>query len=115
MYSSCQFQCMRCMRQGSRWILPHKGCDLGLLPGVEEGIGSPQGDVEVLDLGKVGWIDPRLLSKVLDRNARQAPGWEELQHSLLHLFMEQGACLFVVPDGVFDGKDGHRLIAGLHT
>ena len=31
------------------------------------------------------------------------------------LFLEQGARLVVVPDGVFDGKDGQRLIPCLHA
>ncbi len=64
---------------------------LSLLPGVLEGIGPPQGDVEVFDL-------------------------RGREHGLQRLvFLEQGTRLFVVPDGVFDRKDGHRLFSGLHT
>ena len=64
---------------------------LGLLPGVLVGIGLPQGDVEVFDL-------------------------RGLQHNLLRLMLlEQSACLFIVADGVFDGKDGHGFIPGLHA
>ena len=38
------------------------------------------------------------------------------QHSLQPLvLLEQGARLFIVPDGVFDGKNRHRLIRGLYA
>ncbi len=64
---------------------------LGLLPGVLGGIGPPQVGIEVFDL----------------------PGF---QHGLYPLLLlQQGACLFVVPDGVCDRKDGQRLIPGLYT
>src|SRR5207253_2339674 len=31
------------------------------------------------------------------------------------VLLQPGARLFVMPDGVFDGEDGHRLHPGLHT
>src|SRR5713226_10577832 len=64
---------------------------LGLLPGVLEAIGPPQVGVKVFD-------------------------FRGLQYSLHWLaLLEQGACLFVVADGIIDSKDGHRLIPGLHA
>ena len=30
------------------------------------------------------------------------------------MLLEQGTRLFVVPDGILDGKDSNRFIAGLH-
>ena len=64
---------------------------LCLVPGVLEAIGPPQADVEALDLG----------------GRKLAPE--------RRLRLEQGARLFVVPDGLLDGKDRQRLVAGLHT
>ncbi len=65
---------------------------LGLLPGVLEGIGPPQGNVEVFDLRfRQHALHPRLV------------------------LLEQGARLCVAPDGIFNGKDSQRLIPGLHT
>ncbi len=63
----------------------------GLLPGVLEGIGPPQVDIEVFDLrgGKRG-----------------------LQRLVL---LQQGTRSLVVPDGVCDRKDGQRLIPGLYA
>ena len=64
---------------------------LGLLAGIQEGIRLPQRGVEVDDL-------------------------QCRQHALHRLgLLEQGARLVVVPDGVCDSKDGHRLIPGLHA
>ncbi len=64
---------------------------LSLLPGLLQGIGPPQANVEVFDLR----------------------GFQHGLHPLL--LMQQGARLLVVPDGVCDRKDGHRLIPGLHA
>jgi hypothetical protein len=63
----------------------------GLLPGVLEGIGLPQVDIEAFDL----WC----------RQYGQKP----------LVLLQRGACLFIVSDGVCDGEDGHRLHPGLHA
>ena len=79
---------------GGQLVLPPIGDQLfidllGLLPGTLEGIGLPQVGIEALDL----------------------PG---LQHALpRRVLLEQGTPLFIVPDGVVDGKDGHGFIPGL--
>src|SRR5207237_217572 len=62
---------------------------LGLVPGVLEDIGLPQMDIEMFHL--------------------------RARHALLPGRLQQGARLFVVPDGLVDGQDGPRLIPGLPT
>jgi len=64
---------------------------LGLFPGVLEGMGLPQMGIEAFDLR--------------GRKLGLYPLW----------LLQQGARLLVVPDGLLDGKDGQRLIPGLHA
>src|SRR5216683_6030360 len=80
------------MRQGTLWVIPHDAYDLCLVPGVLEGISLSQADIEMFDLrSRQHALHPRLA------------------------LLEQGARLFVAPDGIFDGKDSQRLIPGLYA